>query len=284
MPPETDSTQTQPALEIHPQMLLLSSRVKHVTYHPFVLCSVDDYLPPEIYQALLEHFPNDEYFVGEVHDQKHSHKRFFTSERNPEVFQEFCGQNLLWRRFFECLSSREFSSDLYRLLRRGLIQSRGLSGLRSWRKADDRAAGWARFWTQPFVPYFEFSQLGAGSHVLPHTDKASKLVSMILYFPHPSWTKDYAGGTGFYRPKSARLERNWANRTVAFEELELWRGFDFVPNRLVVFLKSHNSYHAVPPIRCPEDLRRNTLNFNYIAPDGGLVRFARGCRRRFLHV
>lgn len=252
-----------------PQTLLLSPRVREITYTPFVSFVVDNYLPPELYEALRASFPGERYFVKEANDEKHSHKRCFSTKDTPEVLQEFASQHALWGQFLDTLSSKAFTDDLHALVQCGLVQSRGIRVYRRW-------------WH--VTPSFEFSKLAVGSQILPHTDAASKLVSLILYFPPQDWHPSFAGGTGFYLSTTKRQERNWGNRPVPFSHLELVRYVEYIPNRLIVFLKSSNSYHGVPILTCPAGFQRNTLNFSYNVPELSVLWFARRVRDKCVRL
>jgi Rps23 Pro-64 3,4-dihydroxylase Tpa1-like proline 4-hydroxylase len=243
------------------ESLLLSRRVRDIAYYPFCHFRVDNYLPEEFYLALLERFPNDSYFVQEA---SVGNKRSFSSRRGrtPQVFHDFCVNYPLWRELFDCLTSEAFVSDLNRLVRRGLVSARGWRGLKSWRLAEKVSSGIYSKLVQPVEIAFEFSRLDPGAYILPHTDGTKKLVSLLLYFPDPKWQESFGGHTEFYRPKDPSLEKNWANRQASFLEMITFTVNTFVPNRLVGFIKSTNSYHGVPPIACPDYMTRNSLNIN----------------------
>lgn len=246
------------------ETLLLSQRVHDITYDPFCLFQVNDYLPQDAYEALLGSFPNEEWFVKK---EPEGDKRYFSTSRTPELFEDFCRRQPIWRELFDLFSSQVLLSDLNALVRQGLFQSRGQPGLRPWRDAATVNLGLRAIVRQPVTPVkviFEFSRLERGSNVPPHTDDVRKLLSLLLYFPDPKWKDSYEGGTDFYRPKNPAMENNWHNRKVAFEDLIPFTTVPFVPNRLVGLLKSKNSYHGVRPIPCPEGMVRNSLNITVI--------------------
>ena len=102
----------------------------------------------------------------------------------------------------------------------------------------------------------------------PHTDSVTKFVSLLLYFPDPEWNDSFGGGTEFYRPLKTADNENWGNRRVPFGDLESFRLAQYTPNRLIGFVKSKNSYHAVRPLTCPEHMYRNSLNINILGRAG----------------
>lgn len=60
-------------------------------------------------------------------------------------------------------------------------------------------------------------------------------------------------------PKFSVLKNNWHNIDAPFQVMNRWHTFTFVPNRLVFFVKSKNSWHGVSPLTCPEDKSRKSL-------------------------
>lgn len=247
-------------VDVNAQSLLLSPRVRRIRYEPFCLFWLDDFLPADAYAALASSFPDDSYFAGE----SEGGKRYFSSRRARSLFLQFRQQHPLWNQLLCAFESDAFVRDLNRMARRALVEARGLSGLKAWRLDAEVPAGWQARFTQPAQVEFQFSRLGVGSYVLPHTDSGAKLASLMLYFPSADWQEAYGGGTEFYRPKRTILEENWANAEFPFEEMATFATTGFCPNRLAVFLKSKNSFHGVPPVRCPRHMTRDSLNINVL--------------------
>jgi Rps23 Pro-64 3,4-dihydroxylase Tpa1-like proline 4-hydroxylase len=240
-------------------LLLLSNRLKDISYDPFCHFQIENYLPATMYQSLLESFPGQKWFTDKVEGDKNRLHSLYSSE----VVRRFCRQYTAWQDFMDFLSSQLFLNDLYEFIRRGLIESRGFLNSRRW--CDAMTDNLLRqIIEQPVKMQFEFSRLQRGSFVPPHTDAPDKLVSLLLYFPDPEWRENYGGNTDFFRPKRSDLESNWHNRRVPFDEVVPFFSSPFTPNRLVGFLKSRNSYHGVQPITCPDGMARNSLNINVL--------------------
>jgi 2OG-Fe(II) oxygenase superfamily len=125
--------------------------------------------------------------------------------------------------------------------------------------SDGARAGLAR---RPVRITFELSRLDAGTSVPAHTDATGKLLSLLLFFPQPGWREEWGGDTVLYRVRHRAWERNWYNRRVPSAELEPVFQSRFSPNRLLGFVKARNSYHGVPPLACPGDASRTSLNVN----------------------
>ena len=114
---------------------------------------------------------------------------------------------------------------------------------------------------------FEFSYMSKNSFLLPHTDKPSKLVSLMLYFPSKS-LENLNIGTTFYNSKyktfkstpsfSTFEERNSFNEKNLQETIT----FPFKKRNLYCFIKSGLSWHSVKKLEIPEDEVRKSININ----------------------
>lgn len=91
----------------------------------------------------------------------------------------------------------------------------------------------------------------------PHTDAAKKVVSLLFYLPSDSLDADV--GTSLYVPTDhkKRCPGGPHHPFNGFEEV--WRA-PFVPNSVLGFWKTDNSWHGVPPIN--RIIERNVLLFN----------------------
>lgn len=222
---------------------------------PFLHFVRDGFLPPDRYQALCADFPAAAWFPERIEGDKQR----LNSRTAPDVFAAFLRESPRWRELFDQLSAPEFVAGLYTIVRPALRRARGPFGARPWR-LEDAETGPA--FARRVRITFEFSRMEAGAEVPPHTDATEKLVSLLLYFPPPDWREEWGGGTVLYRPRDPALARNWHNRRVPFEALEPFFDAGFAPNRLFGFVKSHDSYHGMPPLRCPAGVARTSLNVN----------------------
>lgn len=238
---------------------LLSHGTASAAREPFFHLRIDNFLPAEQYQALLESFPTPERLPETIE----GNKKRLSSRTTPDAFEKFRRSRPVWAQLFEQLAAAAFLADVYEAVREPLREARGAFAARPWRVRGSESAGFVtRALTRPVKVTFELSRLETGSIVSPHTDAAEKLVTMMLYFPEPGWQESYGGGTVFYRAGRPNLNRNWTNYRVPFEDVSPVCVNQFAPNRLCIFLKSKNSYHGVPAITCPEGMARNSLNLN----------------------
>jgi hypothetical protein len=239
------------------QSLLLTKRQAALDLEPFPVFCVENYLPPEIFEAARREFP-----TTTERDQYGNLKQVFSPHRRAAEVQAFLAKNKAWRELVEFFESDEFIQDLRRFLAPALRHARGISGLRRWRRP-------GRQFVMPLVDMpvgygYEFSLLGQGAHLAPHTDSPAKLVSLLLYFPSDDWKPEFGGTTDFYRPKNPQHAQNWMNRDLRFKDVELFYRSEFRPNRLCGFVKSANSFHGVAPLECGPDRVRLSFNFNVL--------------------
>lgn len=237
--------------------LLLTRRAAAPTLEPFPHFMVDDYLPAELYAAARAEFP-----VGCKTDRYSNRKMVFSEHRHPDEVAAFLADDEVWRRLIDFFGGDTFLQDLRRYLGPALVHARGPAGAMRWRRRD----------AQPVLPVidrpvtfgYEFSLLDDGAYLYPHTDSPAKLVSLLLYFPTDDWRPEFGGSTDLYTPKNPRHGRNWANRNLGFEDVELAVQSAFRPNRLFGFVKAANSLHGVAPIACGPDRLRLSFNFNVL--------------------
>lgn len=240
--------------------LLLSHRSPLVHLDPFCYFEIDNFLPQDVYKEALAAFPQRDRFP----ETTEGNKLRLTSVRSPELVKGLMNEHPAWRKVLDWMKAEEFIQDLYKVVRRGLVTSRGLWGARPWafESPSDSVQSALRLEVRA---EFEFSRLEPGAFVIPHTDGPSKLVSALLYFPDPLWEPSYGGDTVYYRAKDGVIADNWRNLRLNQDDLQAFHVNRFAPNRLAVFLKSAHSHHAVDAIQCPPGMARNSLNFNVYA-------------------
>ena len=114
---------------------------------------------------------------------------------------------------------------------------------------------------------FEFSYMCKNAFLLPHTDKQSKLISLMLYFP----SKDLENlniGTTFYNSKyknfyNKQLFSNVEDNILFYEKnLDETITFPFKKKNLYAFIKSDLSWHSVKKLEIPKDEVRRSININ----------------------
>ena len=243
------------------ESLLLSRRLEHITHDPFCFFYLDDYLPADFYQSLLQSFPNDEHYRYDS-----GGKLGFRSSVDADAVENFCAHHPQWRALVDFFGSDAFLNDIRETFRQGLFKARGLPGLRTWTNCTRREVphNWLAYqFREPVRTSFQFSLLPRGAEVVPHADAPRKLVSLLLYLRDPEWEDSWGGGTEFYVPLDPRRARRWGRtERIPFEEFKRIDTTAFVGNRLAGFVRSDRSYHGVRPVSCPPGMARKALLIN----------------------
>jgi hypothetical protein len=79
----------------------------------------------------------------------------------------------------------------------------------------------------------------------PHTDHPRKVVSLLFYLPADESQAHL--GTSIYKPKDGAFVCSGLAHH-ALENFDRVATFRFVPNSLLMFIKSNNSFHGVEPV------------------------------------
>lgn len=248
--------------ELDTKPLLLSSRLARLSLDPFCFFSVDDYLPPDLYESLRASYPG-----GSEYSSNPEGKLGFRSSVDPEGLSRFCAAHPGWGRLFEFFRSDAFLEDLRTTLAEPLRRARrGWPGRRPWYNGNTRPIpnNWLRYQVQePVTTTFEFSQLARDAVVAPHSDAPRKLVTLLLYFRDSEWQDAWGGGTEYYAPLDPERARSWAaTDRIPFEEFKSIGSTGYAANRLAGFVRSANSYHGVPPVTAPAGSSRKALMIN----------------------
>jgi hypothetical protein len=237
--------------EVDYSSLLFSRRDVAAYDSPFFHGCIDNYLPEQVYQSLLQNFPDKTLHVNYSAENTlgSGHPRLMDFWRASP----FC-KNLL--SFF---TSAAFLHDLKNFVTPVLRRERGCTDQSEWYYINNWSGVTADRERKPLRVTFKFSRLTSREWIPPHTDNPCKLFSFVLYFAESDWRESYGGGTEIYESKIAALKNNWRNLEIPFEFMRRPRTFAFLPNRLVFLMKSSNSWHGVSPLACPEKGSRKSL-------------------------
>jgi hypothetical protein len=239
-------------------------------YEPFPIGIARPVMEPGLYRELVDAFPEPGRFatLDKVGDKLSLGERFGARE-----YHAFVRSHPLWREFHAYVKSREFIASVLEALRvRNVDLGFDLESPR-WRRLHKRLSdalrGGTRIDSLELGSRFEFSALPArGGHVIPHTDGASKIVTLVVSIVREGeWDPAWGGGTDVNRPKDATRNFNRLNRQLGFDEVEVLDTFAFEPNQAVVFVKTFNSWHSVRPMTAPDrGILRRTLTINIETP------------------
>lgn len=239
-------------------------------YEPFPIGLARPVCEPGLYDEMVAAFPSVERFatLDKVGDKFSLGEKFGARE-----YRDFVRSHPLWREFHAYVKSRSFiRSVLAALCERHVDLGFDLDSSRARRlrkRLADALRGTSRTGSLELTSRFEFSMLPArGGHVLPHTDGASKIVTLVVsMLREGEWDPAWGGGTDVNRPKDPARYFNRMNRQLGFDEVEVLDTFAFEPNQAVVFVRTFNSWHSVRPMTAPDrSLLRRTLTINIETP------------------
>ena len=233
---------------------------------PCLIFEVENWLDRERFDALAENFPSireaSERQIQNLQDQK------FVFDRRSPQFPEFIAARSDWRQFYDDLVAPDFlreCNDIYnkhhgrndRWVHAGGVLENAINKHLLGRELVD--------------VQLEFSFMRSGAFILPHTDAARKLMTLMLYFPSPKSGSGKNNGTKFWRfaPELAGKYSNFANKKYASDnypdfdkDAECFYQTMFEGNHLYGFLKSDLSWHSVDSIDVPTGDSRNSVNIS----------------------
>tara|TARA_B100001996_G_C18606899_1_gene572144 strand:+ start:256 stop:1059 length:804 start_codon:yes stop_codon:yes gene_type:complete len=94
----------------------------------------------------------------------------------------------------------------------------------------------------------------------PHTDKPSKVISILFYLPKDQKQKET--GTSIYMPKDPnKLNKELPHIHYPHEDFHKVTTVPFVPNSAFCFIKTNNSFHGVEKLEM-KDTDRWSLQYN----------------------
>jgi len=212
-----------------------------ICYEPFPIGVCEQFLNPKFYQELLATWPPVELFRS----MPNLGKKYSLSEVNHgEAYRDYCRTSRPWKLFHSMVKQKGFIEYVL-----GTLRSRNID---------------IGYGADQLTARFEFSMLsGDGGHIVPHTDAASKVVTLVVYFVEVGeWDEAWGGGTAILRTQQTEKNFNRINLALNFDEVESLHVMPFVSNSCLLFVKTFNSLHAVYPLTAPADVFRRSVTIN----------------------
>jgi hypothetical protein len=223
-------------------------------YEPFPIGLAKPILEPSTYREMTRAFPPLDRLLSYEAMGKAGRKYTLSERESTDSYNDFVRSAPLWRDFHAWVKSDAFIHGALDMLKAhdidlGYERMPTLERRRRKLSALLRGRGTQRF--ERLTSRFEFSALPAdGGNLVPHTDSASKIVTMVVaMLDDGEWDPAWGGGLDVNRPLSQRLAYNQVNRLARFEDMEVLQTFEFTPNQAVIFVKTFNSWHSVRPMR-----------------------------------
>jgi hypothetical protein len=114
-----------------------------------------------------------------------------------------------------------------------------------------------------------------------HQDTTTKVLSFLLYMEKTGWNEDSTGGTDFWEVGTEKLglvndessleyklrigrfcSKSHSLSSFEAERIKPFLSVEFVPNRLVGFIRTDASYHSIPPRQLPNGITRDCCQIN----------------------
>jgi len=223
-------------------------------YEPFPIGVARPLIEPGLYREMLAHFPGTDVMVSHAEAGRQGDKYTLSQKLDPRRYRQFVQNDPVWRDFHGWVTSDDFVYDTLAALRAHHIDL-GYHRLSPLRRAGEYLVGRARGKVPTELSRlkarYEFSALSAaGGHLKPHTDSPGKIVTLVITMVGDGeWDPAWGGGTDVNLPRATELKFNQINRKAEFDDMDILRSFDFVPNQGVVFVKTYNSWHSIRPMR-----------------------------------
>jgi hypothetical protein len=236
----------------------LSESAVRLFAEPFRYGYVDRYLPEDVYRRLARDFIDPAtHASGGAMSRGKKRIKF----QAPPVPQEIARAAPAWGEAIASIVSRDFLADCWTWL--GAHAPASLQPEGPYRTMMD-----ARLKIDPgrLAMVCEFSSLGNGALLPPHSDSPDKCISFILYFAPEEWHSAWGGATEIYEPHDPRHDFNWSNTFLPLTAMKTAFRCEFVPNRLFFFVKGYNAWHGVTPVAAPNGETRRSFNFSLAIP------------------
>lgn len=245
-------------------MLQLSNL--EITHQPYPIGVIAPVFEGGLYQEMRRLFPPLEMLKFLP---KHGSKYSLSEKYNAAQYRDYVARHPVWREFHKYVKSDDFVFSVIDSLRANHVEvgihrktqsltSRWFKLLRNVKRGHlpiTRAAVDARF---------EFAALpAANGHVVPHTDSPGKIITIVITMTEPGeWDAAWGGGTDILKPKDPSESYNYLNRQLNYDQCDVLRTVNYLPNQAMLFVKTFNSLHGVQPMKGPEGTVRRTLTIN----------------------
>jgi len=251
-------------------MLQLSNL--EIAYEPYPIGVIAPVFESGLYQEMRRLFPPLELMKFLP---KHGSKYSLSEKYNAAQYREYVAQHQLWRDFHKYVKSDDFIFSIIDALRAHKVDV----GLH--RKSQSLATRWLKLLRNvrrghlpitraPLEARFEFAALpAADGYVVPHTDSPGKIITIVITMIEAGvWNPAWGGGTDILKPKDPSDSYNYLNQQLNYDQCDVVRTVNYLPNQAMLFVKTFNSLHGVQPMKGPKGVVRRTLTINIEQDEG----------------
>ena len=229
-------------------------------YDPYPFAIVKNIFEKEIYDDLKKEFPDP------------NNTKFYSSDYSKKKgigkFNKFQIDNFLSENFNNVMKNRKTSKLIYNFFKSekfiNVIDEFLISNHINI-KLIRKQKSWKYFFKKNFKIYFEFSSIPCdGGFIAPHTDSPSKIITCVMPIIDKEEISNLKGiGTSMLEATNIKYKYNYLNQTVPLSDTREIKYIDFLPNQMLMFIKTHNSLHCVGPIESTsltKSLNRKSIN------------------------
>jgi len=211
--------------------------------YPYPHFFIESIFPQDFYEELLSFLPETHLYQKLSETGKASvayDKRYIFSLEEKEFTKLSLPSLFFWQKFAFYLNDPVFINLLIEKFKPEIIArfNKHFSSLRFYSLAE-------------LVRDFQHYSIG------PHTDHPARVITLLFYFPKDDQKSHL--GTSIYRPTDPKFTCEGFKHH-PFEGFVNMQTLPYLPNSLIGFVKTDQSFHGVEPIQ-EEGYERNLMNF-----------------------
>ena len=239
-------------------------KIKFLQKKPFIIFVIENFLSDKEYLLIKKNFPEKK----KIELTKREGNKCSLSSKDNDYNKLKIKKNISIK-IIEQKFDEKFFSSIVNLLKKDILISRykyeSLKNLFSLfrkikiKKNNNKKNYFEKIIHSNYRRNFEFSYMSRGSFITPHTDKSSKLLSLMLYFP----TKDLENlkiGTTFHNLTFKDFSNKMCDIKLNKKDKSLT--LPFKKRNLYCFIKSDLSWHSVEKLNIPKKEVRKSININ----------------------
>lgn len=205
-----------------------------VLQDPFTFCVVDGAFSSETYAKILANLPSDKQFTWDTNKSMYKNRGRLKVGRMCSL-----SKDPFWNEFLNWMMSQEMVDKWVAKYEPELRKM--------YDNFDDLKFSIRGFFNRDLKGY----QIG------PHCDSPAKCITMLFYFPPDESQRAF--GTTIYQPKAGHKPKN-DRLHHQFKDYNEVTTVEMVPNRVMEFVVTDDSWHGVKPVT--EKIVRNSIQLN----------------------
>lgn len=244
---------------------MLNTNLDNLSYLPFPHGVIEQFFDPELFRRLRASFPD--YELAQVKNDL-GVKSSLSPVNNPDNYYKYLKDNKEWKFFYDEVKQGPFIQAVLDQLKARNIDLRCSQHIKGLGLRSDIVNGLKQV-KQGKLPKwissrFEFSMMPAdGGSILPHTDHPNKILTMVVGFNDDDELDDIEGAElKLCEAVDPSKSYNYVNNYLGFNDINVLEKVLPTPNRALLFIKTHNSFHCVGPMKGPTGALRKTITIN----------------------